>query len=148
MTLECGSGDSGSTPGARTKEFYCKNCRKFCRRYYRGYEPIYCSRQCHQEFAFNDKYERWLSGEVGVWSSLGGAKRALIKKDGYFCKVCKIEDWQGRAISLHVDHIDGNRNNHHVYNMRLLCPNCHSQTPNHGTKNRGKFNYPKVKRVT
>ena len=47
----------------------------------------------------------------------------------YKCELCQINAWQGRPLNLQLDHIDGNRLNNNLINLRLLCPNCHSQTP-------------------
>ena len=46
----------------------------------------------------------------------------------YRCECCKLSDWLDQPISLELDHIDGTRTNHRLENLRLLCPNCHSQT--------------------
>ena len=46
----------------------------------------------------------------------------------YKCNKCKINKWNDKDITLDLDHIDGNRNNNLLNNLRLLCPNCHSQT--------------------
>jgi hypothetical protein len=52
------------------------------------------------------------------------------------CSECKINEWNGKPISLELDHIDGVRTNHKLNNLRLLCPNCHSQTDTYRSKNR------------
>ena len=45
------------------------------------------------------------------------------------CAICGVGDsWCGRPLVLHVDHIDGDASNNLRENLRLLCPNCHSQT--------------------
>ena len=51
------------------------------------------------------------------------------------CECCGIEDWMGKPISLEVHHIDGNRLNNSLDNLQILCPNCHSQTPNWRSRN-------------
>jgi hypothetical protein len=58
----------------------------------------------------------------------------------YRCAMCGVTDmWQGRPLRLHVDHIDGDYHNNLVENLRFLCPNCHSQTPNFAGLSRGKY---------
>ena len=44
------------------------------------------------------------------------------------CEQCNISEWNGKPISCHLDHINGNSNDHKLENLRVLCPNCHSQT--------------------
>lgn len=51
------------------------------------------------------------------------------------CEICEIKDWQGNSLSCELDHIDGDRTNHRLENLRILCPNCHSQTPTFRAKN-------------
>ena len=60
-----------------------------------------------------------------------------LVKEGYFkyeCKSCKISEWNGRSISLELNHIDGNNGNHSLANLELICPNCHSQTETYRSK--------------
>ncbi len=47
------------------------------------------------------------------------------------CNKCKLsKTWQGEPIVLELDHINGDRFDNRIENIRLLCPNCHSQTEN------------------
>jgi hypothetical protein len=52
----------------------------------------------------------------------------LIRDRGHECENCKLCWWMGQPIMLEMDHIDGNNSNNIETNLRLLCPNCHSQT--------------------
>ena len=56
----------------------------------------------------------------------------------YKCACCGISTWQGKDLSLELDHINGINNDHRLENLRFLCPNCHSQTETYGSKNLNK----------
>ena len=46
----------------------------------------------------------------------------------YKCSSCGISNWNNKALTLELDHIDGQAHNCKLNNLRFLCPNCHSQT--------------------
>ena len=52
------------------------------------------------------------------------------------CSVCNIDNWNNKPIGLHLDHINGNSTDHTFKNLRLICPNCHSQTETYCGKNK------------
>jgi predicted RNA-binding Zn-ribbon protein involved in translation (DUF1610 family) len=67
--------------------------------------------------------------------------RALIELGvPYECATCGCDgQWQGRSLTLEVDHIDGDYRNNLKDNLRFLCPNCHRQTPNFAGRSRGRY---------
>ena len=58
---------------------------------------------------------------------------AGLKKN--VCECCGISEWNGKSISCQLHHIDGNSQNNTLENLQILCPNCHTQTDNYGSKN-------------
>ena len=55
------------------------------------------------------------------------------------CSECKIPPiWNNKSLVLQLDHIDGNISNNKIENLRLLCPNCHTQTETYTNKKRGR----------
>lgn len=65
-------------------------------------------------------------------------RRHIIKNNllPYKCAICECTDeWQGKPLSLQLDHINGINNDNRIENLRFLCPNCHSQTDTYGSKN-------------
>lgn len=65
-------------------------------------------------------------------------KGRLIDEKGWIaeCSICKLKEWNSLPIPLELDHIDGNHYNQLENNLRLICPNCHAQTPTYRNKKR------------
>ena len=64
-------------------------------------------------------------------------KNRLLKEGykEYRCENCGLSIWNKLPIPLELHHIDGNRNNHKLENLQMLCPNCHAQTDTYRAKN-------------
>jgi 5-methylcytosine-specific restriction endonuclease McrA len=56
-------------------------------------------------------------------------KRRILKEQNGVCLHCGLNEWNGKSLILELDHIDGNKHLNKRENLRILCPNCHSQTP-------------------
>ncbi|MEA2719497.1 MAG: hypothetical protein QOJ39_1361 [Candidatus Eremiobacteraeota bacterium] len=52
------------------------------------------------------------------------------------CDECGISEWRGKPLSIQIDHRNGIRNDNRLDNLRILCPNCHSQTETFGARNK------------
>ncbi len=51
------------------------------------------------------------------------------------CGLCGLSRWRERELIMHLDHANGIRNDHRLGNLRMLCPNCHSQTETYCGRN-------------
>ena len=91
-------------------------------------------------------------GEVLVrhrFFSSGKLKRRLVN-EGFMkpkCVWCGRKTWRGKPILLELDHIDGDHLNNELSNLRLLCPNCHAQTPTYKGRNARYPRIPSIKEI-
>ena len=79
-----------------------------------------------------------------VKGSYVSSHRLKIKliRDGvklHQCEICELTEWMGKPVPIELDHIDGNHFNNDLSNLRIVCPNCHSQTETNSGKNVGKY---------
>ena len=121
------------------KENYnCLHCGK--ENMFKGYSynNKYCDNKCQADYQSNEKIRAWLE-EGKDWKTQipQWVKRYLSEQRGYACECCSISEWNGKKIVLEVDHIDGHHRNNVPGNLRLICPNCHSQTDTYKAKNTG-----------
>ncbi len=79
--------------------------------------------------------------EDSTYTDLSTLKRRLIEAGllDPWCAICGIDEWLGRPITLHLDHLNGVRTDHRIDNIRLICPNCHSQTETFAGRNKGSY---------
>src|SRR3989344_3586321 len=68
-------------------------------------------------------------------------KRRLFN-EGLKMKRCEECGWakstEDGYLPLELDHINGDRHDNRLENLRVLCPNCHSLKPTHRGRNKGR----------
>jgi hypothetical protein len=75
--------------------------------------------------------------ENSTYLNTSNLKKRLIKDNilKNVCSLCEqIPFHNGKILSLQLDHINGINNDNRIENLRLLCPNCHSQTETYGSR--------------
>lgn len=80
------------------------------------------------EEIFNGTYQTYQSHKL----------RKRLLNEGYKshqCENCFLSEWQGNQIPLELHHVDGNRYNNTLQNLKLLCPNCHALTDTYRARN-------------
>ncbi len=77
---------------------------------------------------YDKTIEDFLNEKITIGKSI--LKKRLIDEGylKYICSECGIDSWCNKILTLELDHVDGNKKNNKLENLRLLCPNCHSQT--------------------
>jgi|SRR5882672_2701725 len=108
---------------------------------------MFCSYECtnsSKKFRNNEKFLQAL--KEGFVIDEDKMKELIILTKGRKCQVCNLDTWNGKPIPLELDHIDGNSENRIPENYRIICPNCHAQTPTFKGKNRGNGRYKRAER--
>jgi hypothetical protein len=118
------------------------------------YDTVRSYRKCIAHFGFTTaswwkavKTKRVVSRPTKVWTTeealANSRSRITIKRHllraGIIvnrCDWCGLSEWRGRPLSIQIDHVNGIRDDHRIENLRMLCPNCHSQTDTFAAKNR------------
>ena len=126
------------------KEIYCLNCgTKLNKNQYK-----YCSIKCQHSFErqkYMDNVNRGVEDglkKTGNTTKVSDSIRSyLFEKYNNKCQLCgwgMINPATGKT-PLEIHHKDGDKTNNKEYNLQLLCPNCHSLTPNYKYLNSQKY---------
>lgn len=124
------------------KTYICLNCGKEHK--WRGinFANKYCNNKCQKEYEYKHFIAEWQQGRrdgvCGKFQTSRYLRRFILEKQEHKCIGCGIDSWLGKNITLELDHIDGDSANNTEDNLRILCPNCHSQTETYKSKNVGR----------
>jgi DNA-binding CsgD family transcriptional regulator len=74
---------------------------------------------------------------AGTYRSRHNLKLRLLKEGlkAERCEECGLAEWRNRPTSFAPHHLNGDRHDNRLRNLRLLCPNCHSQTDTFSGRN-------------
>ena len=85
----------------------------------------------------------------GVFYQSNKLRKRLIRERllEAVCSNCGGAEWLGKPMPLELDHIDGDKTNNVLGNLRLICPNCHALTPTYRGRNARYPHIPSAQKV-
>lgn len=109
----------------------------FCKQYFEE-NKNFCNNDCLAKNNFMNSFLDWYYSETYINKYKNPLiKQFVITMRGYQCSRCHISEYNGKPLTLHLEHIDGDATNNTKENVCLLCPNCHALTPTYKGKNIG-----------
>lgn len=115
------------------------NCT-YCTKPLTGSAIKFCNTSCQRTLERDQAIKLWLeTGQAVPGSSPTHYVRVhILAEQKGKCNLCPTTTvWQGKELRFVLDHIDGNCENNHRDNLRLVCPNCDSQLDTYKSKNKG-----------
>jgi hypothetical protein len=92
----------------------------------------FCSSKCSSEYSHKEAYRNFLENNEKYCNGHYTAKNFkdfILKEQNNKCAICDSPPlWMNKKLVFVLDHIDGDASNNMRYNLRLICPNCDSQT--------------------
>jgi predicted transcriptional regulator len=122
----------------------CINCEELTKN-------KFCTSFCSSSYKHKEAYNDYLKNNYKYCN--GGYtpknfKDFFLNDQNNKCQICNIDSkWMNRDLIFVIDHIDGDASNNKRENIRMICPNCDSQTETFKSKNKNskRRNYWKEK---
>lgn len=101
----------------------------------------FCRAAWHKAVLRGEIKPRPLGRPLDAVLAAGGSRRNVklrLLRAGLLqnrCLQCGLSEWLGKPLAIQIDHINGVPSDHRLENLRMLCPNCHSQTETYGRRN-------------
>ena len=112
----------------------------------------YCNQECANAAKRENAINAWLRGEESGTKKNGQLSQTirnyLLEQANYQCELCgwhEINTTTGK-VPLEVHHVDGDYENNRPENLQVLCPNCHSLTPNFKALNKSERQRTQVRK--
>lgn len=119
------------------KIFMCLNCSNVKSAWSKNSK--FCSIKCDREYKVKEYYSFYLENQE-KFSKIGTMrfiKPHILNEQNNKCSICNsINQWNDKKLVFVLDHIDGDASNNRRNNLRLICPNCDSQTDTYKSKNK------------
>lgn len=122
----------------------CLNCENKCK----ANSTKYCSYGCLSEYRNKKLIERVNNNDTNGLSDVV-LKRILILIHGEKCMKCGWNERNEKTgkVPIEMNHKDGDSGNSKTGNLELICPNCHSLTPNYKALNKGNGRHSRRQRA-
>jgi hypothetical protein len=121
----------GLNPADKANCKFCKKTFKFWKGQHKG---LYCSNKCR---GYQQVFQGFTKNTFFGMSKRKFLFEHIFKKPT--CTECGQNDlWNNKFLKLQIDHINGDSSDNRFENLRVLCPNCHTQTSTWGNPNKKK----------
>jgi DNA-binding transcriptional MerR regulator len=110
------------------KKRFCLECNNELLNYQRKF----CSPKCASKYLHKQAYMKFYEGDgdycTGYYTPKN-FKDFFLEEQQDKCAICGNPPiWMNKNLVFVIDHIDGDASNNKRSNLRLICPNCDSQT--------------------
>jgi len=136
---------------SKVQKNFCLNCGKELN----NNRSKFCSSECSIKYKHEKRYQDFLNNP-DIYSKTNYSPKAfkkdILKEQGGVCDICgQPAEWNGKPLTLVLDHINGHCADNRRENIRLICPNCDSQLDTFKRRNkisdRHSIRYPDKKKI-